>query len=187
MFQYGTVYSSLQCPPGVVFSCSWLQLPCRILPFLFLLERVFFSEIYCTTVILFNDHVLWLCQVDYAVKRLATDWRVRVRSRAEEEWRFSSLLRVQTKVHSVSCIVLYVSPVESAAPGGCGDSNRFRPKPRVHGLVGHLPRDSYVCLVGQSLRGRWWGWRRNGGDTGGSATDFLAFALRLRKTPENLS
>ena len=26
-----------------------------------------------------------------------------------------------------------------------------------------------------------------GGDTGGSATDFLAFALRLRKTPENLS
>ena len=82
---------------------------------------------------------------------------------------------------------LHVSPVESAAPGGCGDSNRFRPKARVPGLVGHLPRVSYVCLIGQSLRGRWWGWRRNGGDTGGSATDFLAFALRLRKIPENLS
>ena len=24
---------------------------------------------------------------------------------------------------------MYVSPVESTAPGGCGDSNRFRPKP----------------------------------------------------------
>ena len=41
---------------------------------------------------------------------------------------------------------MYVSPVESAAPGDCGDSNRFRQKPRF--LVGHLPQVSYVCLVG---------------------------------------
>ena len=45
------------------------------------------------------------------------------------------------------------SLAESVVPGGCGDSNRFRPKPRVPILVGHLPRVSYVCLVSQSLKG----------------------------------
>ena len=59
-------------------------------------------------------------------------------------------------------------PEAEAAP------NRFRPKPRVPNLVGHLPRVSYVCLVGQSLKGRWWGWRWNGANIEGSATDFLA-------------
>ena len=48
---------------------------------------------------------------------------------------------------SIWIFFFYVSLVESAAPGGCGDSNRFRPKPRVPGLVGHLPRVSYVRLV----------------------------------------
>ena len=45
-------------------------------------------------------------------------------------------------------------PVEPTAPGGCSGYNRFRPKPRVPSLVGHLPRVSYVCLVGQSLEGK---------------------------------
>ena len=44
--------------------------------------------------------------------------------------------------------------------------NRFRPKPRISSLVGHLPRVSYVCLVGQSLKGRCWGWWWNGGHRG---------------------
>ena len=54
-------------------------------------------------------------------------------------------------------------------------------------MVGHFPRVSYVCLSSVSR------WRENDegdngmGDTWGSATDFLEFALRLRKTPENLS
>ena len=42
----------------------------------------------------------------------------------------------------------------------------FRPKPRVPSLVGHFPRVSYVCLVGQSLKGRWWWWWWNGGTPG---------------------
>ena len=36
--------------------------------------------------------------------------------------------------------------------------NRFRPMPRVSSLVDHLPRVSYVCLVGQPLKGRLWVW-----------------------------
>ena len=56
-----------------------------------------------------------------------------------------------------------VCPVEAAArrpeaaarrPEAAAAPNRFRPKPWVPSLVGHLPRVSYVCLVGQSLKGR---------------------------------
>ena len=47
---------------------------------------------------------------------------------------------------SPACCCLPVEP--AAAP------NRFKPKPRGPSLVGHLPRVSYVCLVGQSLKGR---------------------------------
>ena len=80
---------------------------------------------------------------------------------------------------------IVLCPVEPAAA-----PNRFKPKSRVPSLVGHLPRVSYVCLVGQSLKGRWWWWWWrwwSGRNTGGSATNFVAFALQLKKTPENLS
>ena len=84
----------------------------------------------------------------------------------------------KTNTDPVSSTTRVVCPVEPAvAP------KLFRPKPRVPHLLDHMPRASYVHLVGQSLKGWWW----NEGDTGASATDFLAFALRLRKTPENLS
>ena len=39
---------------------------------------------------------------------------------------------------------MYVSPVESAAPGACGDYNWFRLKPRDPSLVGNFPGVSYV-------------------------------------------
>ena len=42
-----------------------------------------------------------------------------------------------------------VSPVEPAAA-----PNQFRLEPRVPSLVGHLPRVIYVCLVGQSFKGK---------------------------------
>ena len=77
---------------------------------------------------------------------------------------------------------IVLCPVEPAAA-----PNRFRPKSRVPRLVGDLPRVSHVCLVGHSMKGRWRRWWWSGRNTGGSATNFLAFALRLKKTPENLS
>ena len=72
---------------------------------------------------------------------------------------------------------------EAAASGGCGDSNRFRPKPLVPSLVGPLPWVSYVCLVGQPLRGRWWGWWRNEGAHRGQCNRFPGNCLTTEENP----
>ena len=52
-------------------------------------------------------------------------------------------------------------PVESAAPGGCGAPNQFTSQPQVSCLVGHLPQVSYIYLIGQLQKGRWW-WNGEG-------------------------
>ena len=68
-----------------------------------------------------------------------------------------------------------VCPLESAAT-----PIRFRPELRVPSLVGHLPAVSYVSSVSRWREDdddgdmEWWGHTRH-------CTDFLAFALRLRK------
>ena len=41
--------------------------------------------------------------------------------------------------------------------------NWFRSKTRVPSLVGHLPRVSYVCFVGHSMKERWWSRREHRG------------------------
>ena len=87
---------------------------------------------------------------------------------------------VCTCMHSYVCV--YVCQPSRV----CGDSNWFRPKPRVHSLVGHLPQVSYVCLVGQSLRGRWWGWWWNGGGHQGQCNRFPGICLTTEENPGKL-
>ena len=60
------------------------------------------------------------------------------------------------------CVVAYLlsshfNKSDCCLPGRACDAaahNRFRPKSRVPNLVGDLPLVSYVCLVGQSLKGK---------------------------------
>ena len=63
--------------------------------------------------------------------------------------------------HGYHIFIPSVSSSSSCLPGrDCGARKaaavpkRFRPKPRIPSLVGHLSRVSYVYLVGQSLQGR---------------------------------
>ena len=72
---------------------------------------------------------------------------------------------------------MYVSPVESAALGVCGNSNWFRTKPWIPSLVGHLPRVKLRLSSRSVAEGKMMRVMMEWGETGGSARDFPAFAL----------
>ena len=84
-------------------------------------------------------------------------------------------------------IFFYLCPVEPAVHAMV-TPNRFRPKPQV-------PKPGRPFVLSQLCLSRWsvdegkimmvmmeWGWGHRG-----HCTDFLAFALRLKETPGNLS
>ena len=65
--------------------------------------------------------------------------------------------------------------------------NMFRQKPRVPGLIGHLPWVCYACLVGQSLKGKWWGWWWNeGGGHWEQCNKFLGICFMTEENPQKL-
>ena len=58
------------------------------------------------------------------------------------------------KLSLVVPFVVVICPVSLWRPEAVTAPDQFRPKPQVPSLVGHLPQVSYVCLIGQLVKGK---------------------------------